>query len=935
MADWDGTMVPNRASDASRLRELTEGLCATGFDVIVITGTHVDNVDGQLRARPAGPGRLLLCVNRGSEVFECGPSGPTLLVRREATGQENAQLDRAAALTVDGLRDRGLEAAIVAQRLNRRKVDIIPVPEWADPPKARIADLVAAVEARLQATGIASLSEVVAIAEAASTEAGLPNARISSDGKYVEIGLTDKADAARWTFADLWEHGITAADVIIAGDEFGELGGVPGSDSLILVAQAEGALAITVGAEPFGAPPGVLALPGGPDRMMDVLEDQLRRRRRGEPPLPRPTADWRVAVEGLDDERERERASILTVADGCIGAIGVPILAQPGAPPETLAAGFYEAEGSAEHLRPLPGWNQLATPLAATARVSRELDLRSGVIAHSVEQEGHQLSAIGFSALQEPGTGVVWAAGDSALLEPSDGGGVDTVVTTSQSGGVAVHVHDEQRRDRDGAVLERIAVFARGDGQAARPRAETARALGVNALHRAHREAWARRWRDADILITGDDVLQRDMRFSLFHLMGAVATRGEAALGARGLSGDGYNGHVFWDSDVFVVPFLAATCPAAARAMLEYRVRRIGTAVEQARELGRRGAKFPWESASTGREITPAMVIGPRGEKVVVRNGEMEDHIVGDVAWAACRYDDWTGDESFRRGPLTRVLVETARYWTSRIVRDDDGSAHIRHVIGPDEYHEDVDDNAFTNVIARWNLRAAMARAGAQCDEREVRTWGALADQLVDGLNPDTLVYEQFAGFSQLTPFPLRETYGAAPLAADSVIGFDRVKTLQVVKQADALMLHLMVPDEVPQGSLAPNLDRYLPITAHGSSLSPAVHAALLARVSRHAEALDLLHYAAGLDVDGTSPTTAHGLHVATMGGVWLAMVEGFAGIHAEGDGLRISPRIPAIWQEVTIHLVFRGVRVQLDIRGEEVKVETDRPLRVTITRDQ
>ena len=156
---------------------------------------------------------------------------------------------------------------------------------------------------------------------------------------------------------------------------------------------------------------------------------------------------------------------------------------------------------------------------------------------------------------------------------------------------------------------------------------------------------------------------------------------------------------------------------------------------------------------------------------------------------------------------------------------------------------------------------------------------------------------------------------GPAPVAADSLIGFERIQSLQVVKQADALMLHLMVPGEVRPGSLEPNLDRYLPITAHGSSLSPAVHAALLARASRHPEALDLLRFAAGLDVDGASPTTAHGLHVATMGGVWMALVEGFAGIQAEGDGLRVPPRLPPGWTHLTVHLVYRGVSAQIEIR--------------------
>ncbi len=935
VADWDGTLVPNRSSDAGRVRDAVEGLCAAGFDVVVITGTHVQNIDGQLQARPSGPGRLLLCVNRGSEVFECGQTGPTLLFRRDATAEENTQLDRAAALTVERLRSLGVEATIVAQRLNRRKVDIIPLVEWADPPKARIADLLSAVEARLHAAGIASVADVVAIAHAAANEAGLVGARISSDAKYVEIGLTDKADAARWTFADLWAHGIAPGDVLVAGDEFGPLGGVPGSDSLILVPESRGSSAVTVGAEPFGAPVGLLSLPGGPDRIVELLEDQLLRRRRGQPPVPRSDSEWCVVVSGMEAEREGAHASALTVADGYIGTTGAPLFLHPSATPATRVAGFYEDEGAAEHLRPCPSWNQLPVQLAPDARVTRVLDLHAGVIAHDLEQEGDRVSAVGLSSLAEPGTVVLWAAGGSALIGSLEDGTTETQIDTSQSGTVAINVSDQRRGDdNESTVLERIAVFAPGDAGAARARVIAAKTRGVNTLHRAHREAWAKRWSDADIGIRGDAALQRNVRFGLFQLMGAVGTRGEAALGARGLSGDGYNGHVFWDSDVFVVPFLAATCPPAARAMLEYRIRRIGAAVEQARELGRGGAKFPWESASIGREITPSMVIGPRGEKVVVRTGEMEDHIVADVAWAACRYVDWTEDESFRRGPLVRLLVETARYWASRIETDTDGSAHIRHVIGPDEYHDDVDDNAFTNVMARWNLRAAATRAGSECDQREVWRWTTLADGLTDGFNHQTLVYEQFAGFSQLAPFPLRETYGSAPLAADSLIGFERIQSLQVLKQADVLMLHLMLPNEVESGSLAANLDRYLPITAHGSSLSPAVHAALLARVSRHPEALDLLHYAARLDVDDVSMTTSNGLHVATMGGVWLALVEGFAGIQPDGDGLVVRPRLPAAWGSLTVNITYHGVRVRLHVEGEHVQVETDRPLRVTVEDD-
>jgi hypothetical protein len=151
--DWDGTAVPDRAADASRLRELVEELCALGLELGVVTGTHVGNVDGQLGARPSGPGRLYFCVNRGSEVFRADEEGLQLVYRREATPEEDAALDAAADATVEALARRGIRAEIVSQRLNRRKIDLIPEPEWYDPPKARIAELFVAVEERLRAAG--------------------------------------------------------------------------------------------------------------------------------------------------------------------------------------------------------------------------------------------------------------------------------------------------------------------------------------------------------------------------------------------------------------------------------------------------------------------------------------------------------------------------------------------------------------------------------------------------------------------------------------------------------------------------------------------------------------------------------------------------------------------------------------------------------------
>ena len=300
--------------------------------------------------------------------------------------------------------------------------------------------------------------------------------------------------------------------------------------------------------------------------------------------------------------------------------------------------------------------------------------------------------------------------------------------------------------------------------------------------------------------------------------------------------------------------------------MLEYRVRRLPAALAAARSNGRSGARFAWESAADGSDVTPSTAVLPTGARVAIRTGELEEHIVADVAWAASHYLDWTGDAAFEAGGGGQLIVETARYWSSRVRYDGDGRAHILGVIGPDEYHEPVDDNAYTNVIARWNLRRAARIPGV--DERERRTWLEIADALVDGYDETSGLYEQFAGFFELEPIVIAEVVPRRPVAADLLLGAERTAGAQVLKQADVLMLHHLVPDEVAADSLAPNLDYYEPRTAHGSSLSPAIHAALLARAGRYRAALGVLAVAARLDLDDLTGTTAAGLHLATMGGL-------------------------------------------------------------------
>jgi trehalose/maltose hydrolase-like predicted phosphorylase len=901
--DWDGTAVPDRAADASVLRGLTEDLCAAGMHLAVITGTHVGNVDRQLGARPSGPGRLLLCVNRGSEVYEAQVDGLHILHRREATAEEDAALDATAAATATELERRGVHAVVVSDRLNRRKIDLIPEPEWADPPKARIQELLEAVQTRIHEAGIGGLSDVVEIALAAAHVAGVGDARVTSDAKHVEIGLTDKADSARWVFGELERLGVGHGLVLIAGDEFGSLGGLAGSDSFLLVPDAARATAISVGAEPTGTPPGVLDIGGGPETFEAILRDQLERRRCGDVPEIDGDPNWTIQVSGLDPKLERVHESLLTLADGRLGTRGNPLVGNGTTAPRVFLAGAFVGSGATTELAAAPVWTTL--PNARTLRPrSRTLDLRTGVL----REEG-PATALRFSSLARPGTVVLRVHAKPELL-PRGG---RRVVGRNVRAAIADH--------RRGTILDRFGAFD-CDGSVARSALAEAEAAGFDRLLAEQREAWAARWRAADVVIEGDHELQRAVRFALFHLMGSVASSGEAAVGARGLSGSAYRGHVFWDSDVFVLPFLAATNPAAARAMLEYRVRRLPQARDAARRLGRAGARFAWESAADGVDVTPPAARRATGELVRIRTGELEEHIVADVAWAAATYVDWTRDEAFAAGPGRELLMETARYWASRVRRDRGGRAHIYGVIGPDEYHEPVDDNAFTNVIARWNLRRAAAIDGV--DESERRTWRAIADALVDGYDRASGLYEQFAGFFDLEPLVIADLAPRRPVAADLLLGAERTRAAQVLKQADALMLHHLVPDEVAPGSLVPNLEYYEPRTAHGSSLSPAIHASLLARAGRYRPALEALELASRIDLDDLTETTAGGLHLATMGGTWQALAFGFAGLRANGSRVAVDPRLPPEWNALELGLRFGGEPFRLRIEHESVEIDSD-----------
>ncbi len=759
---------------------------------------------------------------------------------------------------------------------------------------------------------------------------------------YREIAPTDRSDSSRWAAGWLAAQGITGGLVLIAGDHVESIGEGAGLDAL-WAGDFPRAVVIPLGAEPGDGPDDVEPLGGGLERFVELCDYQLERRTT----LRVPNIDFDPAwVLPLPSARSKERIaeSLATLGNGWVGVRGSRDEDGPGSTPLFLVGDVFTPDG---HLLPGPNWTGLERPGVEDNGERRILDLRSGTLIRlgSDDTGGRSLRFVSAAlpyamALRAEGREANLQAGDplrapaeNVGFEASEDGDTVTARTGREGAEIAVAARDRVTTGQGRRVVERLAAWAAGGsihGGESRQRLAQVDALGFDALLADHRAEWAQRWNDAEVVIEGDPEAQLAARFAVFHLLNAARDIGEAAVGARGLSGNAYAGHVFWDADVFVLPALAAIRPAGARAMLEYRIRRLPAARAAAEAQGLSGARFPWESARDGSDVTPRKVRGPNNELIPVETGAHEEHIVADVAWAAAHFAAWTGDFAFLAEGGSDLLTDTARYWASRIRTDADGDGHLYGVMGPDEYHRVVDDNAYTNVMARWNLRHGADLLSRSGDTATAATWRVLADGLVDGWSPQRGIYEQFAGYFGLEPLLISQ-FAQPPVVADALLGVDRVAGSQLIKQADVLMLHHLVPDEVVEGSLRPCLDYYGPRTAHGSSLSPAIHASLLARAGEPEPALELFRLAARLDLDDVTGTTADGLHLATMGGVWQALAFGFLGMRAEMGLLSVDPCLPESWSALSLAFRFGGQRLAVRAEHDRVIITCREPLRVQV----
>jgi kojibiose phosphorylase len=477
---------------------------------------------------------------------------------------------------------------------------------------------------------------------------------------------------------------------------------------------------------------------------------------------------------------------------------------------------------------------------------------------------------------------------------------------------------------------------------------------GLRTAAAAHVAAWRRRWEEADVRIVGDDEAQRALRFAIYHLIAAANSADDhVSVGARGLTGEAYRGHVFWDTEIYMLPFYVLTDPPTARALLMYRYNTLAAAQRKAKEQSYQGALYAWESADTGDEATPRRAVMPDGRVVTILTGEREHHISADIAYAVWQYWRTSGDDSFMLEAGAEILVETAHFWASRAQIEPDGCAHIRQVIGPDEDHEMVDDDAFTNTMAIFNLEAAadaieilqrqqVADWERLCTDlhlagKECATWRALARALATGFSSATKLFEQFAGYFQLEEVDLAAQRGCnTPI--DMCFGPERIRRSKAIKQADVVALSVLLWENWPIAVHEANFRYYEPRTAHGSSLSPALYALVAARLGDRTLAQAYFRQAAEIDLANNMGNAAGGVHMAALGALWQAAVFGVAGLRVREDGIVLDPHLLPSWAEMAFPVQWRGrllrVRLQADPRRIEVAVERGDILTVAVLKE-
>lgn len=462
-------------------------------------------------------------------------------------------------------------------------------------------------------------------------------------------------------------------------------------------------------------------------------------------------------------------------------------------------------------------------------------------------------------------------------------------------------------------------------------------AKGYDALLEMTTCAWENIWQASRVTVHSEHTEdQLALDYAVWHLNTMMPAQDErCSIGAKGLTGEGYKGHVFWDTEIFLLPFYLFTSPQHARHLLRYRWLNLPGAREKARRNGWSGALFPWESASNGQEETPefAAINIRTGLRQKVASALAEHHIAADIAWAVVAYWQATHDSAFMRNEGLTLLIETATFWIARAT-EINGRLEIHDVIGPDEYTEHVNNNAYTNYLAWHNVAHALQflRHFERKDERFTqaaqhflkRLW--LPEPNQAGVIPqdDTFMSKPAIDLSRY-----KNTAGKQTILLD--YSRSEVNEMQILKQADVVMLTYLLPETFTRPQCLANLTYYEPLTIHDSSLSRSVHGIVAARCGEIASAYQFWREGAAIDLGDEPHSSDDGIHAAATGAIWSGVIQGFAGVTIVDGELHLSPRLPDPWQRLQFPLKWRTANLNIIVENQTLLVNTTEPITLTV----
>ena len=472
---------------------------------------------------------------------------------------------------------------------------------------------------------------------------------------------------------------------------------------------------------------------------------------------------------------------------------------------------------------------------------------------------------------------------------------------------------------------------------------EAACELGYDELLSESAAAWARKvWDNIPVTIDAENEFdQLAMRFAQYHLhVMTPAHDNRMNIGAKGLSGEGYKGHTFWDTEMFILPYFIYSAPEIAKSLEEYRFLSLPGAHKKAGGNGYEGAQFPWESAwIDDGEVTPVWGAADivTGLPTKIWSGFIEQHITADVAYGAWEYYMVTGDEDFMERCGYELILDTAKFWASRLEEGEDGKLHINDVVGPDEYKEHVDDNAFTNHMAAWNIRKALEYCGLLRSEKPA-LYKALDEKLgLAALEPvwedklsrlylpqprEDLVIPQDRTYLtlkdiDLTKYKKQENVGSIYRDYNQ----EQITHIQVSKQADILIMFLLLENQFSAEVKAANWNYYEPRTLHDSSLSLSTHCILAGDMGSREMAYELFQKAAAIDVGPNMKTSDAGIHAASLAGVWQSVVFGFGGVRMLDGKLRMNPSLPESWRGLDFFIHWQGQKLHVSLSHERAEL--------------